>query len=237
MKVNPTVRTRIIGPCARALDLPLLVRSGIFFFFFCLVGADFWCVFRPFSRGGNYRLHSTWADYSSSYSTITRCYAYLNSSPLLVGGCVTKMEERMSELQCSWEICVLIDICSDYWGYRKSSHSMKLITDWNNMKDNSNTYLVNMPSMYNALKDGHPNWSLSIPWYDYWYIGIGTAYMDISLWERRDQRLSTGGMETLSDEIVVGKISESKRSNYSESNSVHTCFVNVENSQRYLIVR
>ena len=31
-----TVRTRIIGPEARTLELPLLVRSGSFFFFFCL---------------------------------------------------------------------------------------------------------------------------------------------------------------------------------------------------------
>ena len=31
-----TVRTRIIGPHARTLELPLLVRSGSFFFFFCL---------------------------------------------------------------------------------------------------------------------------------------------------------------------------------------------------------
>jgi len=31
-----TVRTRIIGPEARTLELPLLVRSGSFFFLFCL---------------------------------------------------------------------------------------------------------------------------------------------------------------------------------------------------------
>jgi len=31
-----TVRTRIIGPHARTLELPLLVRSGSFFFLFCL---------------------------------------------------------------------------------------------------------------------------------------------------------------------------------------------------------
>ena len=54
-----SVRTRIIGPCARTLDLPLLARSGVFFFFFCLEGADFWCVFLTFSRGGNFGLHST----------------------------------------------------------------------------------------------------------------------------------------------------------------------------------
>ena len=64
------IRTRIIGPCARTLDLPLLVRSGGFFFLFlfCLVGADFLC---PFSKGGNFRLHSTWSDYSSSYGYAT----------------------------------------------------------------------------------------------------------------------------------------------------------------------
>ena len=45
-----TVRTRINGPCARPLDLPLLVRSGVFFSFV------FWCVFDPFSRGGNFGL-------------------------------------------------------------------------------------------------------------------------------------------------------------------------------------
>jgi len=64
-----TVRTRIVGPCARTLDLPLLVRSGGVFLFFYLVGADFWCVFRHFSGGGNFGLHSTWSDYSSSYGT------------------------------------------------------------------------------------------------------------------------------------------------------------------------
>jgi len=33
---SSTVRTRIIGPDARTLELPLLVRSGSFFFLFCL---------------------------------------------------------------------------------------------------------------------------------------------------------------------------------------------------------
>ena len=47
----------------------------MFFFFFCLVGADFWCVFRPFSRGGSFGLHSTWTDYSSSYgrASVAKC--------------------------------------------------------------------------------------------------------------------------------------------------------------------
>ena len=51
-----TGRTRINCPCARTLELPLLVRSSVFFFFFCFVsGVDFWCVFRPASRGGKFR--------------------------------------------------------------------------------------------------------------------------------------------------------------------------------------
>ena len=62
-----TVKTRINGPCTRALDLPLLVWSGVFFFFLGLEGADFWCVFDPFSRGANFGLHSTRTIYSSSY--------------------------------------------------------------------------------------------------------------------------------------------------------------------------
>ena len=33
---KPTVRTGIIRPHARTLELPLLVRSGSFFFLFCL---------------------------------------------------------------------------------------------------------------------------------------------------------------------------------------------------------
>ena len=92
-------------------------------------------------------------------------------------------------------------------------------------------------SMYNALKDGHPNWSLGIPWYDYWYIGITTIYMNISLWGQRDQRLSTGGVEIPSDEIVVGRLSEFERSNYPGSNSVRTRLDKIQNSQRYLIVK
>ena len=36
------VRTLVNGLCARALELPLLVRSGVFILFFCLSrGADF----------------------------------------------------------------------------------------------------------------------------------------------------------------------------------------------------
>ena len=54
-----TLGTRINGPCARTLDLPLLVRSGVFFFFFGLERVDFWCVFDLFSRGGNLGLHTT----------------------------------------------------------------------------------------------------------------------------------------------------------------------------------
>ena len=88
-----------------------------------------------------------------------------------------------------------------------------------------------------AQKDGHPNWSRGIPWYDYWYVGIATAYMNSSLWRRRDRRLSTGGVGTPPDQIVVGKLSELERSNYSGSNSVRTCLDDIKNSQKYEIVR
>jgi len=32
--IRHTIRTQIIGPCARTLELPLLVRSGVFYFLF-----------------------------------------------------------------------------------------------------------------------------------------------------------------------------------------------------------
>ena len=69
-----------------------------------------------------------------------------------------RQEERMSELQCSRDIFTLRGICSYYSGYQKSSRSMKVITDWNNMEDNSDLYPVHIClSMHNTLKDGHPN--------------------------------------------------------------------------------
>jgi len=71
---SSTVGTRVIGPCARTLELPLLVWSGVFFFFLLSQGADFWCVFRPFSGGGNFGLHSTWSDYSSSYGSLEKIF-------------------------------------------------------------------------------------------------------------------------------------------------------------------
>ena len=39
----------------------------------------------------------------------------------------------MSKLQCSREVGALRGICSDYSGYRKSSRSIRLITDWNDI--------------------------------------------------------------------------------------------------------
>ena len=41
-----TVKTRINGPCARTLDLPLLVRS-VFFYFFFVSGDAFFGAFSP----------------------------------------------------------------------------------------------------------------------------------------------------------------------------------------------
>ena len=74
-----TVRTRIIGPCARTLDLPLLVRSGAFFFFLLFRGGQIFGVFfAPFLEEGNFRLHSTWSDYSSSYGSRFSCPRHLH---------------------------------------------------------------------------------------------------------------------------------------------------------------
>ena len=42
-----TVKTRIIGLCVRTLDLPLLVRFGVFVFFFCLGRGRFLVCFSP----------------------------------------------------------------------------------------------------------------------------------------------------------------------------------------------
>ena len=36
------------------------------------LGFFFWCVFAPFSRGGNFGLHSTWSNYSSFYGSEPR---------------------------------------------------------------------------------------------------------------------------------------------------------------------
>ena len=41
-----TVGTRIIGPCARTSDLPLLVRSGVSYFSF-VSGGQIFAVFSP----------------------------------------------------------------------------------------------------------------------------------------------------------------------------------------------
>ena len=60
-----TVKTRIIGPCARTLDLPLLVKSVFFLLFLLPRGTRFLVRVLPFSRGGNFGLHSTWSNYSS----------------------------------------------------------------------------------------------------------------------------------------------------------------------------
>ena len=128
----------------------------------------------------------------------------------------------MSELQCSQEVRVHRGICGDYSGYRKSSHSMKSITDWNDIKDNSRQYLVHM--YINALC--FERWTselitrcsmirLLVGWH------CDRIY-ELSLLEQRDRRLSTGGVGTPSEEIVVRRLSEFERSNYSGSNGVRT---------------
>lgn len=77
-----TLRTRISGPSARTLELPLFVRSAVFFFFFSLGEADFRCLFRPFSRGGNFRLPS------SSYGVMISSMELVKLTIVPTGNCV-----------------------------------------------------------------------------------------------------------------------------------------------------
>jgi len=44
--IPSTVRPRIIGPCARTPEFPLLVRPGVFFF--CLSRGQIFSAFAPF---------------------------------------------------------------------------------------------------------------------------------------------------------------------------------------------
>jgi len=68
-----TVFIGIIEPQARTLDLPLLVRSGSFFFFYCpkpgLRGSVFAVRSPPRSKRGNTRRLSARFNYSSKYRT------------------------------------------------------------------------------------------------------------------------------------------------------------------------
>ena len=128
----------------------------------------------------------------------------------------------MSELQCSREVEALRGICSNYSGYRKSSRSIKLITDWNDMKDNSRQYPVH--THINTLC--FERWTselitrcsmirLLVCWHC-------DCIYELSLLEQRDRRLSTRGVGTPLEEIVVGRLSEFEQSNYSGSNGVRT---------------
>ena len=71
---DSTVRTGIIEPDFWTLELPLLVRSTIFFLFFCLKsgaeGASFRSALQPLSKRGNFRRLIARFNYSSSYGII-----------------------------------------------------------------------------------------------------------------------------------------------------------------------
>ena len=69
-----TVKASTIGPCAVSLELPPLVRFGVFFYFLFfyvsrrgLSSSPSAMFFAPFSRAGGFRRHSTWADCWSFY--------------------------------------------------------------------------------------------------------------------------------------------------------------------------
>ena len=157
----------------------------------------------------------------------------MNSSPLLVRGCVTNWQNLCLNSNAHEK-----HACSDAsvaatqdTGRVQVQWSQLLIgTIWKITLTYTQCICI---LLHNALKDGHPNWSVSIPWYDYWYVGIATAYLNSSLWRRSDRRLSTDGVGTPPDEIVVGGLSELEQSNYSGSNGVRTCLDDIKNSQRY----
>ena len=157
----------------------------------------------------------------------------MNSSPLLVRGCVINRKN----------VCLNSNA---HEKYVRSEASVAATQDTGRVHVQRSQLLIGMIwkitltytrciciLLHNALKDGYLNWSFGIPWYDYWYVGIVTAYMNSSLRRRRDWRLSTGGMGTPPDEIEVGRLSELERSNYSGSNGVRSCLDDIKNSQRY----
>ena len=81
----------MIEPCALSLDLPALVRSGGFLFFFGFVYLSqglrscFFCsVLRPFSKVGNSEIHRTRLDYYSFYG-ISLLLEYHCGQPMRVG--------------------------------------------------------------------------------------------------------------------------------------------------------
>ena len=143
----------------------------------------------------------------------------------------------MSELQCSREVGGLRSIYCNYSRYRKSSHSIKLITDWNDKKDHFGQYPVQM--------------HIKALCFERWTSELNTRYSMIrllvcwhynrtyepSLLEQRDRKLSTGRVRTPSEEIVVRRLSKFERSNYSGANGICTFWTNVGSSQSYLIVR
>jgi len=76
--ITGTVGTRIIELHARMLKLPLLVRSGSFFFFFCLElvlrGSVFAVRSPPLSKRGNFGHLSVSFNYSNSYSNLNSSF-------------------------------------------------------------------------------------------------------------------------------------------------------------------
>ena len=161
------------------------------------------------------------------------CYAHVNSSPLLVRGCVTNRQNvcQNSNAHEKYACSEASVAATQHTGRVHVQRSQLLIgTIWKITL--TFTWAICI-LLHNALKDCHPNWSLGIPWYHYWYVGIATAYINSRLWRQRDRRLSTGGVGTPPDEIEFGRLSELERSNYSGSNGVRTCLDDIKNSQRY----
>jgi len=85
---------------------------------------------------------------------------------------------------------------------------------------NSMTYLMQLHIYACCFK----RWlSELISWYSIRTIGMFTYRLHIlnhSSLGRRDRRLSTGGVETPPDELVVGRLSEFEQGNYSQGQTV-----------------
>ena len=111
------------------------------------------------------------------------CYAYVNSSPLLVRGCVTN-RKNVCPNSNAYEMFVRSEASVATTQDTGRVHVLWSKLLLGTIRKITLTHIRCICiSMHNTLKDGHPNWSLGISWYDYWYVGITTAYMNSSLWE------------------------------------------------------
>ena len=95
-----------------------LSKAWRFFLFSLTQRADFWCVFRPFSRGGNFGLHSTRLVYSSSYGRL----------PLT--GTVSSRQIRYLRTRIISPAAILAGLCTSDSELLYSSGEKKIVISW-----------------------------------------------------------------------------------------------------------